>query len=101
MLPVTAAIAGAKSKLSVYSAYAAPETKPPAKLHAVCSVIRSRHPGFRNGGRGGATPNKEPGGRAGVGGGSITMLSGRDVDVDTDVAGRENTPIAGGGADDL
>ena len=36
-----------------------------------------------------------------MGGGSITMLSGRDVDVETDVAGRENTPIAGGGADDL
>ena len=88
-LPATAAIAGAKSSDSVYSAYPAPDAKPAAKLQNVCSAMRSCHPGLRRGGRGGDTPNKLPGDRAGI----IGTAAARSSDDDVSALGRENTPM--------
>ena len=93
-LPATAAIAGAKSRRSVYSAYPAPEARPAANDQPVCSATRSRQPGLRRGGRGGGRPKRDPGGRTGgedEGGADSSVV---DV-VDVAAFARENTPIDG------
>ena len=92
-MPATAAIAGAKSRRSVYSAYPAPEARPAANDHAVFSATRSRQPGLRKGGRGGGRPKRDPGGRAGGEDAEIVTSSVVDV-ADVAAFGRENTPIA-------